>query len=31
MKGLRMDRDRELITYTAKKITIATFHQGGGD
>jgi hypothetical protein len=31
MKGLRMDRGRELITYAAKKIRIAAFHQGGGD
>jgi hypothetical protein len=31
MKGLRIDRDNELIVYAAKKITIAIFHLGGGD
>jgi hypothetical protein len=29
MKGLRIDRDNELIAYAAKKITIAIFHLGG--
>jgi hypothetical protein len=30
-KGLRIDRDNELITYAEKKITMAIFHLGGGD
>jgi len=30
MKGLRIDRDRELIIYAAMNTTIAIFHLGGG-
>jgi hypothetical protein len=31
MKGLRIDRDMELIMYPAMNTTIAIFHLGGGD
>jgi hypothetical protein len=30
VKGLRIDRDIELIAYVAMKITIIIFHRGGG-
>lgn len=31
INGLKRFRDAMLITYAAKKITIAIFHFGGGD
>jgi hypothetical protein len=30
MKGLRIERDNELIIYAAMKTTIVIFHRGGG-
>jgi hypothetical protein len=30
MKGLRIDRDRELIMYAAMNTTITIFHFDGG-